>query len=136
MSELSAQRHAELEEEFYEVWHPEQGTNMQDMLVHKVIGLEADRDDYRNQYHMAEAKIMSRDALLEQLSEEQLTQDVAKAEEKNEALREAGRGLVNALPDLELEIAEEGWGVTNANVVRHWRDKLDALLTGESDETE
>ena len=40
MSELSAQRHAELEEEFYEEWHPGQGTNMLDMLVHKVIKLE------------------------------------------------------------------------------------------------
>ena len=68
-----------------------------------------------------------------------LRKDAAKVvnlEAENEVLKEAGRGLVNALPDLELEIAEEGWGVTNANVVRHWRDKLDALLTGESDETE
>jgi len=48
MSELSTQRHAELEEEFYEEWHPEQGTNMLDMLVHKIIGLEKEielRDD-------------------------------------------------------------------------------------------
>jgi hypothetical protein len=39
---LSKQRHAELEEELYEEWHPEQGTNMQDMLVHKIIGLESE----------------------------------------------------------------------------------------------
>ena len=38
---LSERRHAELEEEFYETWHPEQGTNMTDMLVHKVTQLEA-----------------------------------------------------------------------------------------------
>jgi len=42
MSELSKQRHAELEEEFYEEWHPGQGTNMLDMLVHKIIQLEAE----------------------------------------------------------------------------------------------
>jgi len=58
-------------------------------VAKKVNQLEAERDDYRNQYHMAEAKVLSRDALLEQLSEEQLTKDVAKAEAEIEALREA-----------------------------------------------
>ena len=37
---MSEQRFAELEEEFYEEWHPAHGTNMQDMLVRKVIQLE------------------------------------------------------------------------------------------------
>ena len=64
----------------------------------EVVQLEAERDDYRNQYHMAEAKVLSRDALLEQLSEEQLTQDVAKAEAENEALRaELRRERINHL---------------------------------------
>ena len=44
---------------------------------------------YRNLYHMAEAKVLSRDALLEQLSEEQLAQDLAKAESQNAELLEA-----------------------------------------------
>ena len=72
-------------------------------------------------YLLVEAKIAleARDARID------------KFEAENGALKEAGQGLVNCLPDLELEIAEEGWGVTNANVVRHWRDKLDALLTQE-----
>ena len=42
MMKMSEQRHAELEEEFYEEWHPGQGTNMLDMLVHKIVKLEAE----------------------------------------------------------------------------------------------
>ena len=55
----------------------------------EVAQLEAERDGYRTQYHMAEVKVLSRDALLEQLSEEQLTKDVAQLEEENAALLEA-----------------------------------------------
>ena len=84
-----------------------------------LIQLKVDRDEYRNLYHMAEAKVLSRDALLEQLTEEQLTQDLAKAEEENEAL-----------------IAENNrktrWLILNAQDDPYalWRD---ALLTGEND---
>ena len=69
--------------------------------------LEEEKDEYRILYLMAEAKVLSRDALLEQLSEEQhslsqlgdqptsrlgqtdqqITQDLTQAEEENEALR-------------------------------------------------
>ena len=60
--------------------------------------LQADHDEYRNQYHMAEVKVMSRDALLEQLTEEQLTKDVAQLEAENEMLRQ-GCGLDGCLFD-------------------------------------
>ena len=49
--------------------------------------LEAERDECNNRYHMAEAKVLSRDALLKQLSETQLAQDVTKAEAENAALK-------------------------------------------------
>lgn len=32
-----SERYAELEEEFYEEWHPAHGTNMIDMLVYKLV---------------------------------------------------------------------------------------------------
>ena len=64
---------------------------------------------------------------------EQALTMILKLEDTVAELKRAGRGLVNSLPDLELEIAEEGWGVTNANVVRHWRDMLDALLKAKGD---
>lgn len=94
------------------------------LILGEVIQLEEDRDEYRNLYHMAEAKVLSRDALLEQLSEEQLTQDLAKAEAENKALREfclmldetiKGGGKVVTFQDVDIK-------------------EIDALLTGESDE--
>ena len=57
-------------------------------LEDKNAELLEDLGRYRNLYHMAEAKVLSRDALLEQLSENQLAQDVAKAEAINTELLE------------------------------------------------
>ena len=72
-------------------------------LKRRIKELEEERNDYRNQYHMAEAKVSSRDALLEQLSEEQLTKDVAKAEEENAAVKRVRKIFFDELSDNAIE---------------------------------
>lgn len=42
--------------------------------------IESDLEERTNQYHLAHAKISSRDAIIEQLSQEQLAKDVAQLE--------------------------------------------------------
>ena len=51
-------------------------------------------------------------------------------EAENERLREASRGLVNNLPELEIEVAREAWGNTNTNVILHWRNQVLKALGG------
>lgn len=65
------------------------------LLTKEFAQLEADRDEYRNLYHLGEAKIMSREAIIESLSETELAKDVTRLEAKNEALQaELGRVVV------------------------------------------
>ncbi len=54
----------------------------------KIAKLEVGRDEYRNLYHLGEAKISSREAIIESLSETELAKDVTRLEAENEALRE------------------------------------------------
>ena len=91
MSECEHEWHIEGRDIFVQCWHNLEHTltvEQVETMLNEHAKLEAERDDYRTQYHMAEAKITSRDALLEQLSEEQLTQDLAKAEEENDMFQE------------------------------------------------
>jgi len=76
--------------------------------------LEAEKDEWRNRAHMAEAKVMSRDTIIEQLGETALAKDVAKAEAENEAL--------GAAVDELLEVADH----RGDNVLPHPAD--DPLL--------
>lgn len=41
-----------------------------------------------------------------------------------ENLAGAVKGLINSLPDSELELMASSIGNTNANAIRHWRDKV------------
>ncbi len=131
-------------------WYTENGEEWtpNEMLVY-ATQLEAECDDYRNLYHMAEAKVLSRDSLLEQLSEEQLTQDLAKAEAENEKMADAlATAQVFAIElRAERDDLEEHW-VNEVKALKKIKrvaklylehgepelaDELDDLLTGESD---
>lgn len=52
--------------------------------------LTIERHELEQQVHMAEAKVLSRDAIIEQLSETQLAKDVAELEAENKSLKEYG----------------------------------------------
>ena len=91
--------------------------------ANEVAQLEEERNNYRTQYHMAEAKITSRDALLEQLSKEQLTQDLAKAEEENKALRRMMPYLMRKADVVSVDLGRQFFLMA---------DEIDALLGKES----
>ncbi len=69
--------------------------------------LEADLEERTKQFHLAETKVMSREAIIEQLSETELAKDVTRLEAENEALIEIKRVAKLYLEYGEPELADE-----------------------------
>ena len=57
-------------------------------VADEVAQLEAELEERTHQYHLAHAKILSREAIIDQLSESELAKDVTQLEAENERLRE------------------------------------------------
>ncbi len=86
---------------------------------------EAELEERTQQYHLAHAKILSREAIIEQLSESELAKDVIKLEAENERLWEM---LQRASHFVELSIIESApaWDRDSP-----FQKEIDALKEGE-----
>ena len=89
-----------------------------------IYQLEADRDEYRNLYHMAEAKISSREAIIESLSETELAKDVTSLEaelemyERDETFGTLAIQMVKLEAEIEALRMSEGYYRTGATQTR------------------
>ncbi len=54
--------------------------------IERITQLEADLEERTKQFHLAEVKVMSREAIIEQLSDSELAKDVTRLEGENEAM--------------------------------------------------
>lgn len=70
----------------------------------KVAKLEADLEERAKQFHLAKAKVMSREAIIEQLSETELAKDVTRLEGVLEKIK---RAAMLYLEHGEPELADE-----------------------------
>ena len=95
----------------------------------RIKELEAELKIWHDRAHMAEVKVMSREQIIEQLSETELAKDVAKAEAENAALKKENerlREFARWVGD-NYHVTDWPFASINANAVR---EKLDVLLTG------